>query len=384
MYPHAGFVRGSFVLHDRGAAGGKAHDGHEHGLTLAVHIGACLRIGLIACRDFVVRAHAGQSGHLFFQGVQLFAFFLADLFLGLHVGFQFFSVRLGLGQLQPKVGQLFLDLFRAFGGGHVIQYGLPLFRRQGRDAVTQQAQVTVAKAELLLHLHEVTAEGRQVLQVFVDFCLAIAVGDAELLPGSDGHGLAAGPVGDAGALVSLAVADLGEQLEHGHAVGRLVVLKGGDHARRLGNAQALRKLRLGHHGGILPQFVHIGAGGLVTHDVRRRGSRAVKGTAATGRGGDDGGIHIFHQKFLCGLRPPPSGGKGKLTRRRSRGNPFPYPLPSGRGDPHGPYPSVAESVGGWGDCGLKPKDTVWPWPARGPRTGHADGKGRPYTGCTLA
>ena len=136
------------------------------------------------------------------------------------------------------------------------------------------------------------------MQVDIYLALAVSIRCAELLPGIDGHGLAAGPVGDAGALVSLAVADLGEQLEHGHAVGRLVVLKGGDHARRLGNAQALRKLRLGHHGGILPQFVHIGAGGLVTHDVRRRGSRAVKGTAATGRGGDDGGIHIFHSRLL--------------------------------------------------------------------------------------
>lgn len=45
-----------------------------------------------------------------------------------------------------------------------------------------------------------------------------------------------------------------------------------------------------------------------------------------------------HQKFFFGLRPPPSG----------------------RADPHDPYPSVAEPVGGWGDCGLKHQ--VLPFP----------------------
>ena len=39
-------------------------------------------------------------------------------------------------------------------------------------------------------------------------------------------------------------------------------------------------------------------------------------------GADDENVRIdddfLHQEFLCGLRPPPSGGKGNLTRRRSR------------------------------------------------------------------
>ena len=43
------------------------------------------------------------------------------------------------------------------------------------------------------------------------------------------------------------------------------------------------------------------------------------------------GFPPLHQKFLCGLRLPPSG----------------------RGNPRDPYPSAAESVGGRGDCGLK-------------------------------
>ena len=34
--------------------------------------------------------------------------------------------------------------------------------------------------------------------------------------------------------------------------------------------------------------------------------------------GPAGMFAIVHQKFPCGLRPPPSGGKEELTRRRSR------------------------------------------------------------------
>ena len=49
-------------------------------------------------------------------------------------------------------------------------------------------------------------------------------------------------------------------------------------------------------------------------------------------------------------------GKESLTRRWSRWNLFDSPSPSGKGAPHAPicpHPSAAESVGGWGDCGLK-------------------------------
>ena len=51
--------------------------------------------------------------------------------------------------------------------------------------------------------------------------------------------------------------------------------------------------------------------------------------------------NMLHQKFPCGLKAPPSGGKERLTRRRSRRKPFLQFLPSGRGNPHAPCPSAA-------------------------------------------
>lgn len=246
-----------------------------------------------------IGAHAGQPGHLFFQPVQLLALFLADLVLGLHVRFQLLPVRSGLGQFQTQVGQPGLHFLAVIGGGHVIQHGLPFFRRQGCDAVAQQAQVAVAQAQLFLHLHEVTAEGRQVLQVFVYLALAVAVGGAELLPGGDHAGLAV-PVHHTGPLVGLAVADLGKELEHGHAVGRLVVLEGRDHARGPGHVQALRQILAGHGDAVAAQVGHQSRG-LLFHG--RRGGRSGPGGRTTPAAGrfffdDDGFRDIVHEKLL--------------------------------------------------------------------------------------